>query len=91
MELGRCKPDPMIYLTACHRLGVPPEQCLYVGDGGSHELTGATEVGMTAVRLTAPDLGDHLVFDADAEFTGRCVDSLTDVLDLLDERVPALV
>lgn len=91
VEVGRCKPDPLIYLTACRRLGVPPERCLYVGDGGSRELTGAGHVGMTAVRLTAPDLGDHLVFDADAAFTGQCVDSLTDVVALLDDRVPALV
>lgn len=91
IETGRCKPDPLMYLAACRQLGVPPEQCLYVGDGGSRELTGATEVGMTAVRLTAPDLADHLVFDADAAFTGLSVDSLTDVLDMVVGRLPALV
>jgi putative hydrolase of the HAD superfamily len=90
VEVGRCKPDPAIYLTACRRLGVLPEECLYVGDGGSRELTGAARVGMTAVRLAAHDLSDHLVFDADAAFTGPCVGSLTEVVDLLD-RVPVLV
>ena len=53
-----------MYLTACERLRVEPEECLYVGDGGSRELTGAAAVGMTAVRLVAPDLAGHLVFDA---------------------------
>ena len=90
VEVGRCKPDPAIYHTACRKLGVLPEQCLYVGDGGSRELTGATDAGMTAVRLAAPDLADHLVFDVDADFTGPSVRSLTEVVDLLD-RVPALV
>jgi putative hydrolase of the HAD superfamily len=91
IEVGRCKPDPLIYVAACRELGVPPERCLYLGDGGSRELTGATEAGLTAVRLTAPDLADHLVFDADAEFTGPCIDSLSDILDMVDGRVPELV
>ncbi|MET8149315.1 HAD family hydrolase [Actinoplanes sp. NPDC049668] len=89
VEVGRCKPDPLIYLEACWRLRVAPEDCLYVGDGGSRELTGAAAVGMTPVRLAAPDLADHLVFDADECFTGLSVPSLTAILDLLD-RVPAL-
>ena len=89
VEVGRCKPDPLIYLEACRRLRIAPEHCLYVGDGGSQELTGATAVGMTAVRLAAPDLADHLVFDADEDFAGLSAPSLTAVLDLLD-RVPAL-
>jgi len=91
VELGVCKPDPAIYMAACDRLGVDPEDCLYVGDGGSRELTGATAVGMTAVRLDAPDLADHLVFDHDAAFTGLSVTSLTNVLPLLDRGpLPAL-
>jgi putative hydrolase of the HAD superfamily len=89
VELGVCKPDPEIYLAACARLGVEPEECLYVGDGGSHELTGAAAVGMTPVRLAAPDLANHLVFDADTNFAGRTVRSLTDVLTLLGP-VPVL-
>ena len=89
VEVGRCKPDPLIYLEACRRLRVAPENCLYIGDGGSRELTGAEAVGMTAVRLAASDLADHLVFDADDDFTGPSVPSLTAVLDLLHPE-PAL-
>ena len=88
VEVGRCKPDPLIYLEACRRLEVAPEDCLYVGDGGSHELTGAAAVGMTPVRLAAPDLTDHLVFNADADFSGPSVSSLMGILELLD-LVPA--
>jgi putative hydrolase of the HAD superfamily len=88
VEVGRCKPDPAIYLDACRRLGVEPSECLYVGDGGSGELTGAEAVGMTAVRLAAPDLAGHLVFDADREFAGLQVSCLTEVVQLAD-RVPA--
>ena len=90
VELGVCKPDPAIYLAACDQLGVAAEECVYVGDGGSRELSGAVAVGMTAVRLNAPDLADHLVFDSDTAFTGPSVSSLTDLLTLI-EHSPALV
>ncbi|GIE83581.1 HAD family hydrolase [Actinoplanes regularis] len=90
VEVGICKPDPRIYLAACTELGVTPDECLYVGDGGSHELTGAAAVGMTPVRLAARDLAHHLVFDADTNFAGRTVRSLTEVVSLLD-RTPVLV
>jgi putative hydrolase of the HAD superfamily len=90
VEVGVCKPDPAIYLTACRRLGVQARDCVYVGDGGSRELTGAAAVGMTPVRLDAPDLADHLVFDRDDAFTGLTIPSLTELLTLID-RTPALV
>jgi putative hydrolase of the HAD superfamily len=87
VQVGFCKPDPQIYLAACDELGVRPDECLYVGDGGSHELTGAAAVGMDPVRLTAPDLANHLVFDADTNFAGRTVRSLTEVVGLVDQSL----
>ncbi|MFF4892966.1 HAD family hydrolase [Micromonospora chersina] len=84
VQVGRCKPDPALYLAACHRLALTPADCLYVGDGGSQELTGAERAGMTAVRLAAPDLTGHMVFNADHGWDGPALTSLTEVLDLLD-------
>ena len=84
VRLGVCKPDPAIYLAACDELDVPPSECLYIGDGGSNELTGAAAIGMTPVRLAAPDLAHHLVYDADTNFAGRTVRSLTEVVSLID-------
>ncbi|MPZ27067.1 MAG: HAD-IA family hydrolase [Micromonosporaceae bacterium] len=88
VHIGECKPHPAMYAAACDRLGVAPEHCLYVGDGGSQELTGAVAAGMSAVRLAAADLGGHLVFAPDREFAGPVVRSLTEVVALLDR--PAL-
>lgn len=49
----RCaKPSPAIYLLGCEHLGVKPSECLFVGDGGSNELQGATAVGMEAYQAT---------------------------------------
>lgn len=90
VEIGHCKPAPEIYLAACARLGVVPERCLYVGDGGSQELTGAAGLGMTAVRLAAPDLASHLVFNADDQWSGPSVTALSDLLGLVD-RTPTPV
>jgi putative hydrolase of the HAD superfamily len=87
-ESGYTKPDPRLYELACRELGVAPAECLYVGDGGGHELTGANHAGMTAVRLVAPDLITHLSFNTDTHWTGPTVLDLADVLALVDE-VPA--
>jgi putative hydrolase of the HAD superfamily len=87
VDVGRCKPHPDMYLTACARLDVEPYECLYVGDGGSHELSGAAAVGIPAVRLNAPDLAGHLVFATDDDWTGPVIASLDEVPALL-ERIP---
>lgn len=87
VQVGRCKPDAALYLTACGLLGLTPGDCLYVGDGGSQELTGAEQTGMTAVRLAAPDLAEHLVFNADRQWRGTTLGTLREVLDLVDTEV----
>lgn len=78
--VGHCKPHPRIYQAACGLLSVPPARCLYIGDGGSRELSGARRLGMTVVRLAAEDLGSHLTFDAEREWDGACVGDLTQLL-----------
>jgi putative hydrolase of the HAD superfamily len=83
VRVGRCKPHPSMFLAACDRLGVAPAECLYVGDGGSQELSGATGVGMSAVRLAAPDLAGHLTFRPDHDFRGPSVTTLSGLLPLL--------
>jgi putative hydrolase of the HAD superfamily len=85
VEVGRCKPHPAMYREACRQLRVGPADCLYVGDGGSRELSGAGEAGMAAVRLAAPDLAGHLVFAGDPDFSGPAIRSLTDVLAIVGE------
>ncbi len=91
VEVGACKPDPAIYLTACDRLGVVPEDCLYIGDGDSRELTGARAVGMDAVRLATPDLSRHLRLDPDLGWDGPELGSLSDVLPLLASDLSRVV
>ena len=51
-EQGICKPEKEIYYRCVGVLSVQPEECLYVGDGGSRELETAQELGMKAVQAT---------------------------------------
>ena len=80
-----CKPDAALYLRACERLGVTPEQCLYVGDGNSRELSGAQAVGMTAVLIAVPGEVhyDYGQLEA-ASWQGMRIAALKDLMDLVD-------
>jgi putative hydrolase of the HAD superfamily len=51
-EEGTRKPDPAIYHACLRKLGIAPEHCLYVGDGGSMELETARSLGMQAIQAT---------------------------------------
>ena len=46
------KPSPTIFLLGCEHLHVKPSECLFVGDGGSNELQGASAVGMKPYQAT---------------------------------------
>ena len=51
-EQGICKPDQEIFRRMIEKLDLRPEECLYVGDGGSKELHAAREAGMHPVQCT---------------------------------------
>ncbi|UCC68400.1 MAG: HAD family hydrolase [Armatimonadota bacterium] len=79
------KPDPRIYGMACARLGVRPEECVYVGDGSSGELTGAARVGMHPVLLRVPYEDPKEWERAEAEeWEGAKVSALRETLSLVE-------
>ena len=79
-DVGLLKPDPRIYEIAAQGLGVQAEQCLYVGDGSSSELTGASNVGMTAVLMRAR----YDAADGDRQgWHDQRISTIPDVLGLL--------
>jgi putative hydrolase of the HAD superfamily len=73
---GLRKPDPRIYRLALDRLGVEPEEALFVGDGANDELAGAERVGMRAIGVDSPggELGD---------WPGPCIRALPELLELV--------
>ena len=80
------KPSRRIYEIACERLKVQPQQCLYVGDGSSKELTGAASVGMLPI-LKRADLTD--VYDPHRpeveNWRGRVIGEIRELCGLVSE------
>jgi len=69
-DVGRRKPDPVVFEAALVPLGVAAEDALFVGDRLYEDIRGAGELGMTTVQALwfradeHPDGGqpDHLAF-----------------------------
>ncbi|WP_457620959.1 TIGR02253 family HAD-type hydrolase [Methanopyrus sp.] len=50
-EIGVEKPNPKIFIEAARRLGVKPEEAVYVGDRLDKDIRGANRAGMVTVRI----------------------------------------
>ncbi|MBN1583073.1 MAG: HAD family hydrolase [Anaerolineae bacterium] len=53
-EFGRSKPDPRIFTHTLDRLGVRPEEAIFVGDRMRQDVWGPQHVGMRAVLIEVP-------------------------------------
>jgi len=85
-DCSREVPASRIYQIATEKLGVEPHSCLYIGDGSSRELTGASQVGMHPVLLRVPDKENTDFHQIDREdWEGPAISSLSEVLTLLGE------
>ena len=80
-EVGVMKPDPAIFLLACQRLEVKPEEAMFVADGGFGELDAAHLLGIFTVKLEqewqSKDFGFSTSYDTKIE-------DLWQLRDLLD-------
>jgi putative hydrolase of the HAD superfamily len=55
------KPHPRAYITAQRRMGVPPDQCMYVGDNPAKDFFSPRQLGWKTVRLRrANGLHSHI-------------------------------
>jgi putative hydrolase of the HAD superfamily len=81
------KPDPRIYQLACDRLGLRPEDCLYIADGENHELAAAAKVGLGTLLLRnlLRDNGSELLREA-REWQGDTIATLPEVLGRVSMR-----
>lgn len=79
---GLIKPNPALYLRACERLGVDPAACVYVGDGGNGELSGAERVGMRAILIRTP--ASSAAYDSErTSWPGEANDALSEIPGLI--------
>ncbi|HEX2226948.1 MAG TPA: HAD-IA family hydrolase [Candidatus Binatia bacterium] len=78
------KPAPEIYHLACQRLGVRPEECVYVADGENFELTAAADVGMypVLIRTSSQKTRGEVLREA-REWQGATVSELSELIPLV--------
>lgn len=50
-QIGRAKPDPIVFHSACEALGLPPSQVAYIGDDLRLDVEGAQKAGLTGIWL----------------------------------------
>lgn len=78
------KPHPDLYLRASSTMGVEPTQVVYVGDGGSYELSGAERVGMHAILLDPPDQRFGGEFRPEsATWSGPVIEELSQLVEIV--------
>lgn len=78
------KPDPEVYVLASERLRLPPQKCVYVGDGSELELTGASRAGMHAMLFRGPDEDPYDEGLDRKQWRGPTVSSLGEIPRLLN-------
>jgi len=76
---GFRKPDPRLFALVTGKLKVDGADCVYVGDGGGRELSGARAAGMRAVLLADGDWHTHAVRDQEEDWDGARIGSLSEL------------
>ena len=82
-DVGHVKPHPLPFETVLDRLGVGPEEAVYVGDNWLGDIQGAKQVGMAAVytlQYDTPEKFERREGDRDPDLT---IHHLTELLDHL--------
>lgn len=79
VDTGVRKPDSWAYATVCERIGARPPYCLYVGDGGSNELTGARRAGLRAIQLRGPEFATSHTYGAEQNWDGDVITDLREI------------
>jgi putative hydrolase of the HAD superfamily len=60
-QVGMRKPDPAIFLLTCERLGLSPDECMFVDDLRCN-VDAAAELGMTTIQCADPvTIADEVV------------------------------
>lgn len=89
-QTGVRKPGSGAYMVAAAALEVATSECVYVGDGGSHELSGAEALGMRAVRFQPVDPAQQaeIAADPDPEWSGPTISDLGELVGMIGIPMP---
>ena len=58
-NVGYAKPHPQIFRIAMNRIGVNPDETLYIGDSVEYDVAGARAAGMDVLLLDRAGTGSH--------------------------------
>jgi putative hydrolase of the HAD superfamily len=86
--VGMKKPDPEIYKLAASKLKVKCTDCLFIGNGGSNEISGAYAADMHPILILPEDDTKEYLLPSDdirefARSHGKIISSLEEVLSLV--------
>ncbi|GFZ29808.1 hypothetical protein CSC2_03340 [Clostridium zeae] len=82
-EVGFLKPNREIYELALEEMEVNSSECIFIGDGGSDELKGAKELGITTVLAThflRRETSEHEKMKIFADF---CIEDFDEIIEIL--------
>lgn len=77
------KPNKEIYLKALNDLNIAPEEAIFIGDGGSNELTGANNVGLLPICLKDNNIENCFRYDAQKNWHGKLIENLSQINTLI--------
>lgn len=75
-QLGVRKPDAAIFLAACDKLGVQPDEAVYVGDDVLLDVQGGQRAGLRAVWMNRTGSQAHLEHGVEPDATVADFDEL---------------
>ena len=84
-EVACKKPAAEIYQEGLRRVQTAAHETLFVGDGGSNELSGALQAGLIPVLYRPKETEEPFRPEAQ-EWQGPCIDSLLSVPMLVSSR-----
>lgn len=82
---GVHKPDKSIFLRVAARLGIAPEDCLYVGDNPKNDIFGSLGAGMHAAWLDTELSPDHPCYDTPVPPQAHRIRSLDEVAGVIQK------
>ncbi|WP_414045564.1 HAD family hydrolase [Macrococcus equi] len=79
--VGHRKPDPEIFMMMCDKLGVTPQECLFVGDHPMNDIEAPHNLGMQTV------FKDNHYFEApDSSVMNYRIENLSELFSIIDEE-----
>ena len=79
-DIGYLKPHPAIYRDLLSKLGIQPQNAIFVGDRPINDIAGANDVGLISVLICPP----YLERDSSGVVPDYTINRLDQLLPLID-------